>query len=65
MVIHYNFNEYFHDGKDSIFVSVKDFKYKVKNKEHLTYDELYKKYRKDALEQAAYELMCEYADTMY
>ena len=64
MVLYYKFNEVWRDGPDCIPVNITNFPYEV-NDEDLSVEELYEKYKNDALESAAYEIMCQYADTMF
>lgn len=64
MLLTYNFDTYYRDGFDSIYVKVDNYKFNVDDSEG-SYNNLHKKYENAALEDAAYKLMCEYADTVF
>lgn len=64
MQLTYNFDTYYRDGFDSIYVKIDNYKFNVDDSEG-SYNELHKKYENAALEDAAYKLMCEYADTVF
>lgn len=61
MELSYDFHEYWSDGPERIRVDVNNFKYKI-NEDSGDYEELKEKYHAEALEYAAYKVMCAYAD---
>ena len=61
--IHYNFYDvHYQDGPESIPIYIPDFAYEVEDDGDLSEEELKEKYYTEALEEAAYKIMCEYAD---
>ena len=62
MILYYDFNEYWHDGPDSVHVVVKRFPIHVEDNCGMSEEELHEKYRNIALEAAAYKIMEEYAE---
>ena len=65
LVLTYNFHECWRDGRESIRVDVDNFKYKINVSDGYNYEAEKKKYYQDALELAAYEEMCNYADVYF
>ena len=62
--LHYNFRDkHYREGADTVPIYEPDFIYEVD--EDGDYEELKIKYYQEALEEAAYKTMYEYADTMY
>ena len=65
-ILHYNFyNSHYRVGPESVPVHISDYEFEVDDDSNLSDEELKNKYHDQALEEAAYKTMCEYADTMY
>lgn len=62
-IIHYNFEDvHYQDGPESIPIHIYDYRFEVDDNSDLSDDELRDKYYYQALDEAAYKTMCEYAD---
>lgn len=61
MILYYNFNTHFREGRERIKVKESNFPFKIPDDDP-DLIKLKEKYYNEALERAAYKTMCDYSD---